>query len=215
MSDPIQILPLHLAEADEVVKILIGVVFAVIWIAAQAVAAAGARKKRRERQTAQGLALPRQPNAAPEPSEHAQLERHLRQQREETRRRMQQPDRQQQRARTQESRAIRELRQVMGGVERAKAAPQKRKPKQAVPAAAAEWPRRGIPADSTMPLGAGTGIRAGEIGSDSEEQAVMEAARRRSIHGVRSLLTPRNARNVILAGEVLGPPVALREEASR
>ena len=173
-------IPLPLADGDDVAKIVIGVVFALIWIIAQAVSSIGAKKRA-------GMARrPRLPPALPAPARPpahpAQSYDELRRQRQQQAQRRSQP-----------------------------VAPPARARKPQPPAP------RAVPAPAAAPilqeLVGVVGVRAGEIGGENSV-----VSRRQSTGGsaaarrVRAMLQPHTARDVIIAGELLSPPVSLRQE---
>ena len=175
--------PLPLADAEDVFKVVIGVVFAIIWIVAQVAASGSAAKKKRE-QARLAEALQVQPAPAtlspmPPPGSYDELRR--RRQGVQTR---PQPQPHQTQRQHKPQRPRREPVAV------------------ASPVAA----KRPVPVvNAAIP----DAISRTEIAGNGLAQRRAEKGPR--VRRVRALVRPGSARDVVIAAELLGTPVALRQ----
>jgi hypothetical protein len=176
-------LSLPLADAEDVFKVVIGVVFAIIWIVAQ-VAASGSTAKKKRQQALLVESQRVQPTQAtlapvlPPPDSYNELRRR----RQGVQNRPQPQPRQKQRQHK----------------------TQRPRPEPVASPSPAAAPRPTPVATGAIP----DAISRTEISGDGLARSGAEMGPR--IHKVRALLTPRSARDVIVAAELLGPPAGLR-----
>lgn len=236
-------IPLPLSDIDGLVKVVIGVAFALIWIVAQVASSISAGKKKQEAQRRRmGLDLPQSggtllplapphaqsrppdaskpryvPRAAPQPMPR-EVPQHMRGQMQQwAALQPQRPAVQQ----TSTPRSYEELRQLKQQQQQpTRRQPDQRKRKRSAiqppsrtevvaPAVGATLASRATRA-AARPRGAAGDITAGEIGG-APMGLTSTASRAQLRERVRGLLTPRSVREVILASELLRPPLALRE----
>lgn len=213
---PTHLFPLTLADTDDLVKIVIGVVFALIWIIAQVVAGAKKSRETAIRRLRPEIELP--PTAIdPQLDPATQLERHLQARRE---------DAQRHRAVPRQPVVHQALPPHLQPLPPAQSYDEMRRrlQQQLQPAPAAQvkrkrpakrHPRPEVAAEVVAPIVAGLtrpgtlSVGATEIGRD--ERRPRHGADKASVRRIYALLEPRSVRDVILAGELLRPPVALRD----
>jgi hypothetical protein len=208
-----------LADTDDLVKVVIGVVFALIWIIAQV--AAGAKKSRETAVRRLGLDVQPPPDAPPDPV--TRLERDLLARREEAQRHrsgssaqslllqpvpphLQPPPP----AQTYDEMRRRLQQQFLGQPAQPQAPPAEPNKRRRTPKPA-RTPR---PAQVLAPIveelaqGDRRSVGATEIGRG---QARPRRAASRDTRRIETLLQGKTVRDVILAAELLRPPVALRD----